>query len=228
MKTALLKLEQLALDVETAAVTAQRPARCNHPVAGDDDGNWIPVVRHAYGTVGVRMANRLGDVAIAAGLAVRDFEQRTPARELELGSTKIELEGELASLTGEVIVEFAKIGRERRFGLTQLSRVGIQLLHAGFEFESHQTFGGSGQKERADGGRRADVEQSFHLALEDSTMSCRDGASPRPLPQIKNPPVFTEGLLGEDTTTTTSAVHPEKSSVWCPSKQAAPDCSSGG
>src|ERR1700736_3888704 len=43
MKTALLKLEQLALDVETAAVTAKRPARRNHPVAGDNDGDWIPV-----------------------------------------------------------------------------------------------------------------------------------------------------------------------------------------
>src|ERR1700730_8076332 len=113
MKTALLKLEQLALDVEPAAVTAKRPARCNHPVAGDDDGNWIPVVRHADGAVGVRMANRLGDVAIAAGLAVWDFEQCAPASELELGSAKIEWEGELASLTREVIVEFVDIGRER-------------------------------------------------------------------------------------------------------------------
>src|ERR1700686_3307234 len=173
------------------------------------------------------MANGLSDVAVAAGLAVWDFEQRMPTRELELGSAKIEREGKLASPAREVMVEFAEIGREGWFGLTQLSRIGIQLLHAGLEFESHQTFGGSGQKEGADGGRRADVEQSFHLALEDSTMSCGDGAPHRPLPQIKNPPVFTEGLLGEGTTTT-SAVHPEKSSVWCPSKQAAPDCSSGG
>src|SRR6266403_4630726 len=123
MQTALLKLEQRALDCETAAVAAQRAARRDHPVARDDDGNWIPVVRHADGTVGVRMADGLSDVAIAAGFAVWNFKQRPPARELELGSAKIKREGKLASLAREVIVEFAKIGRERCFGLTQLSRI---------------------------------------------------------------------------------------------------------
>ena len=121
----MLKVEQLALDVEAAAVTAKRPARRDHPVAGDDDGNWIPVVRHADGTVGVQMANGLSDVAIAAGLAVWNFEQRTPASELEVGSAKIKREGKFASFTREVIVEFAEIGRERCFGLTQLSGIGI-------------------------------------------------------------------------------------------------------
>src|ERR1700682_4417148 len=114
MKTALLKVKQLAFDVKTAAVAAQRSARCNHPVAGDDDSDRIPVVRHAHGPVRVRMANALSNVAVAAGLAVWDFEQRMPARELELGSAKIEWEGELASLAREVLVEFAALGAEGR------------------------------------------------------------------------------------------------------------------
>src|ERR1700687_498640 len=125
MKTSLLKLEQLALDVETSSVTAKRAARCDHAVAGYDDGNWIPVVRHAHGAVGVWVANGLGNVAVAAGLAVWNFEQCTPARELELGSAKIEGEGELVSLACKVTVELGKRGRERWFGLTQLSRIGI-------------------------------------------------------------------------------------------------------
>ena len=111
-KTGLLQVEQLALEVETAAVTAERAARCDHPVAGDNDGDWIPVIRHADGTAGLRVANRFGDVAVAASLAVWNFEQRMPARELELGSAKIEREGKRATLTGEIIVEFAEIGRE--------------------------------------------------------------------------------------------------------------------
>src|ERR1700675_3633044 len=98
MRTGLLKVEQLALDVETATIAAQRTARRDHPGAGDDDGDWIPVVRHADGAVGVRMANRLRHVAIAAGLAVWNFEQCTPASELKLGAAKIEGQGELASL----------------------------------------------------------------------------------------------------------------------------------
>jgi hypothetical protein len=44
---------------------------------------------------------------------------------LELGSAEIEREGELAALAREVIVEFAEIGREGWFGLTQMSRTGI-------------------------------------------------------------------------------------------------------
>ena len=131
-------------------------------MAGDDDGDWIPVVRHADGTVGMRVPDGLSDVAIAAGLAVWNFEQRMPARELELGSAKIEREGELAALAREIFVEFAKLGRKGWLGLTQLSRIGIRLLHPSFEFESHQAFLGSGEEEWTDGRRRADVEQSFH------------------------------------------------------------------
>src|SRR5512136_1971134 len=97
----LLQIEQLTLDVETAAVTAQRAARCDHPVAGHDDGDWIPVVRHADGPVGVRMADGLSNVAVAAGLAVWNFEQRAPTRELKLGSAEIERKGELAALARE-------------------------------------------------------------------------------------------------------------------------------
>src|SRR5260370_16469430 len=227
MKTALLKLEQRALGVAPAAVTAQRASRCDHPVAGDEDSDRIPVVGHAYGAVGLRMANRLGDVAVAAGFAIWNFEQCTPASEVESGPARMKGEGELASLTREVVVEFANVGRERRFGLTQLSRSGISFRHTGLECEPHQTFCGSGEKERADGRRRSEVEQSFHLAKEDSTMSCGDGAVPRPLPQIKNPPVFTGGLPREGTSTS-AAVLPESTSVCCSSKQAAPVCSSGG
>jgi len=125
---------------------------------------------HAHGTAGARVANRLSDVAVAAGLAVWDFKQRVPARELELGSTKIEREGELAALTREILVEFAQIGREGLLGLMQLNPTGIHFLHAGFEFESHQTLCGSGKKQWADRRRRAEAGQSFHDEWEDSTI----------------------------------------------------------
>ena len=111
-KTGLFKVEQLALDVETAAVTAQGAARCDHPMAGDDDGHGIPVVRHADGAVGVRVADGLSDIAVTAGLAVGNFEQCAPAAELEVGSAKIERERELATIAREVFVEFPKIGCE--------------------------------------------------------------------------------------------------------------------
>ena len=157
MKTGLLQVEQLALYVEAAAVTAQRAAGRDHAVAGDDNGDGIPVVRHADGTVGMRVADGLSDVAVATGLAVWNFEQRMPARELELGSSKIERQRELATLAGKVFVEFSEIGRKGCFGLMQRARTGIQFLHAGFEFESHQAFCGGGEEEWSGGRRRADV-----------------------------------------------------------------------
>jgi hypothetical protein len=165
-----LKVEQLALDVEPATIAAQRAARCDHPVAGNDNSDWIPVVRHAYGTVGVCVANGLSNVAVAAGLAVRDFEQCAPARELELGSAKVERERELSALARKVFLELAQIRREGWLRFLELSRPGIYLQHAGFEFQSHQALRGSGKEEWADRRRRADVEQSFHDALQDSTM----------------------------------------------------------
>ncbi len=123
----LLKVEQLAFDVEPATITAQRAARCDHPVAGNDDGDWIPVVRHAYGSVRVRVANRFRNVTVTAGLAVRDFEQSAPARKLELGSAKIKRERELAAFAREVFIELAQIWREGWLGFPQLSRMGIYL-----------------------------------------------------------------------------------------------------
>ena len=120
----MLKVEQLALDVKTAAVAAQRSAGCDHAVAGDDDGDWIPVVRHTDGAVGVGMANGLGDVTVAASLAVWNFEQCMPAGQLELGSTKIEWERELAALSRKIFVEFTQIGREGCFRFTQFCRLG--------------------------------------------------------------------------------------------------------
>jgi hypothetical protein len=166
----LLKVEQLALDVEPATITAQRAARCDHPVAGNDDRDWIPVVRHAHGTVSMRVANRFRNVTVTASLAVRDFEQCAPTRELKLGSAKIKREGKLAAFARKVFIELAQIGREGWLGLLQLSPTGIDLQRVIFEFQSHQALRGRGKEERADRRSCAEVEQSFHDALQDITM----------------------------------------------------------
>jgi hypothetical protein len=169
-QTGLLKVEQPTLDVEPSAISAERTARSDYPVTGDDDGDWIPVVRHADGSVGVSMADGFRDVAITPSLTVRNFEQRIPARKLKRSSAEIERERKLPSLAREVIVEFAKIGGQDLRRFPQLRRVGIQLLLAMFEFESYQAFSGSGEEQWTGRRRRTDVEQIFHDALEDSTI----------------------------------------------------------
>src|SRR5258708_32023219 len=154
-----------------------------------------------------------------------------PARELELGSAKIERQGELASLAREVIGEFAEIGREGWLGLMQLSLLRIQALHPAFEFQSHQALCGSSEEEWPDRRRRPEVEQSIHLALEDNTTfgskSMLRGSAPFP---SKKPSRF-HGRASRGgitaATATISAVRPGPASVCRQSKQAAPDCSSG-
>src|ERR1700687_2356472 len=118
------------------------------------------------------MTNGFSNVAITAGVPVRNFEQRAPARQLKLGSAKIEPERELAALAREVFLEFTQIRRKGRLGLMQLSRAGIHLQHAIFEFESHQALRGRGQEEAADRRNRAHVEQRFHdeERIADSTL----------------------------------------------------------
>src|SRR5450756_437161 len=109
----------------------------------------------------------------------------------------------------------------------QLSRIGIMFRHASFEFESHQAFCGGGEEEWADRRRRAEVEQSFHDAwriarcLTDVwNMELRRNCA-------KKPPAFTGGLP-RGGTATSAAVDPASTPGWCSSKQAVPDCSSGG
>ncbi len=153
-----LKLQQLAFDVETASVTTERAARCDHAVARHDDGDWIPIVRHADGTVGMRVANGLSDVTVAAGLAVGNFEQRPPARKLELSSTKVERKGKLASLACKVFAELVKVGSEDRPRFLELNRLGIQILYASFKFEAHEPFWGSGEEKGTHRRRGADAK----------------------------------------------------------------------
>src|SRR5271169_640367 len=110
-------MEQLAFQVEPATVSAQRSARRDHAVAWHNDGNWIPVVRHANGTVGVRMADGLRDVAVATCFAIGNIEQGAPTRELKFGSAEIERNRELAALSGKIFLKLVKIGSEIGFGL---------------------------------------------------------------------------------------------------------------
>lgn len=149
--TRLLKVQQLALDVEPAAVTTERSSGRDHAMAGDDDGDRIPIVGHAHGAEGLRMPDGARDVSITARLAVGNCEQRLPAGKLKLGAAKIERHRELAPLSSEVFVKFAKVRRQCLSGLAKLKFLGVQVHHARFKFEPKQAFSGSGKDERADG-----------------------------------------------------------------------------
>ena len=59
-------------------------------MAGDDDVDRIPVVRHPDGAEGAEMPDRLGNVAVGARLTIGDIEQGAPALELKLRSPQIQ------------------------------------------------------------------------------------------------------------------------------------------
>ena len=85
----------------------------------------------------------MGDIAVAASLAIRNFQQGMPACELEVGAAKIERKSELAALTRKVFAEFLQIGAELGIGFPQLRGGGVQFLLASFEFEANQALRGS-------------------------------------------------------------------------------------
>ena len=132
----LFEREQFAFDVETATVTAQGSARRDDSVARHDDGDGVPVIRHAHGSAGIRVADGSSDVQVAASFTVWNFKQSLPACYLERGSAKIEREGEVAQPPAKIFVEFAEVGREGCLGFAEFDARRC-FLHSIFELKAH-------------------------------------------------------------------------------------------
>jgi hypothetical protein len=68
-------------------------------------GTTIAIGAHRLGPG--RLADRLGDVAVGAGLAVRDLGQLAPHGQLEAAADRPQRQVEVGPLTGEVLAELA-------------------------------------------------------------------------------------------------------------------------
>ena len=150
MNVRFLQVEQPALDIEPTAVAAERSSGRDHAMAGHNDGDRIPVVRHPDGTKCVRMPDGAGDLAVGTSFPVRDVKQSAPAPELKVGAAEIERDRKLAALARKVFVKLAKVARQRWFGFAKLNRVGIHPLHPRFKFETHQALCRGSQEQRPD------------------------------------------------------------------------------
>ena len=159
MNVGSLQVKQLALDVESAAIAAQRSSGGDDAMAGNNDGDRIPIVGHADSAEGMWVSDGAGDIAVAASLAVGDREERLPAGKLKRGSAEVERHRKFATLAAKVLFEFANVGRKLLFGLAKLKSLGVHLHHARFKLQAHQPFCRSGQKECPDGRGRAKEEQ---------------------------------------------------------------------
>ncbi len=70
--------EQLLFSGEPAAVAGEAPVGADHPVARDDDPDRVAAVGEAHGPRGARLADAVGEPAVAPGLAVGDLAQGRP------------------------------------------------------------------------------------------------------------------------------------------------------
>src|ERR1700739_2767527 len=156
------EVKQLALDFNPATVSAQRTVRRDHAMARHNDRNRVAVVRHADRAIGVRMANGLGQIAVAARLAVWDVAKLAPAFQLKLGAPQIERNGKLPALTREVFVELLKVGSQQLSRFLELNFVGIDFQQVSLKFQAHQPLQGSSEEERTHRRRGTNREKSFH------------------------------------------------------------------
>src|SRR5882724_187213 len=157
----LLQIEQFALDVESATVSAERAVGGDHTMTGNNNRDGITVVRHADGAECMWMRDGLGDVAVRASLAVRDVEQGAPALQLKVGAAEVEGEGEVLAIASEIFVEFAEPGGEGVGGFLPRLVVAFGGL-AAVELEFEQAAGGESEEQGAYGGSGAGEVDGFH------------------------------------------------------------------
>src|SRR5262249_55453475 len=91
---------------------AAKPGLCQHAVARDHDRDRVFADRPPDRAR--RRADRVGDLAIGPGLAVRDFLHRRPNLGLERRPLRRQRQLEIGSLAGEIFLELARsLGEDR-------------------------------------------------------------------------------------------------------------------
>ena len=100
------------------------PVEPDHAMARTEDGDRVLAVGGPDGPHRRRAADLPCQLAVGAGLAERDAEERVPDLLLERGAPVVQPEGELLALPGEVFAELA-------LGLDE-DRV-VRVLHAGVQ-----------------------------------------------------------------------------------------------
>src|SRR3954471_7212809 len=94
--------EQMLLRRETAGESRQLAGRSDDAVARRDDRDRIPAIRRPDRAERRRLADLFRDLAVAAGLAERNREERFPDLPLKLRAGKIEPQIEGFPLAGKI------------------------------------------------------------------------------------------------------------------------------
>src|SRR5579864_2774476 len=89
-------------------------------MAGHDDCDRVAIVCHPYRAEATGPADRACNVAVSAGLAIRNRQQRSPARQLKVCSSQIKCEAEFAPLAREIFVQLLNVGSKRDLRFLEL------------------------------------------------------------------------------------------------------------
>ena len=98
----MFQVEQIFLGFHPAGKAGERAIAADHPVTGRDDRDRVAAIGGADSTGRGRAADGAGDVGITARLAERYVEQRGPDLALEIRALKMQRDGKMLPLTGEI------------------------------------------------------------------------------------------------------------------------------
>jgi len=99
-----LQLQQLPLAMEAISIAAEGSVGGDDTVAGDEEGDGI-AGQGLADCSGGRAMKEPGEVAVGAGLAVRDGEKRLPDAALEGGTLRMEARKSMRLPAGKIIVQ---------------------------------------------------------------------------------------------------------------------------
>lgn len=114
----LLEPQQRLFHFRAAGVAARRAVRADDAVAGDDDEDGVRVICHAHRAAGVRPADGLGELFVAARFAIGYFTQRRPDPLLEGRAVQAAGKIERPARPGKILVQLTEYPcgqRVRRF-----------------------------------------------------------------------------------------------------------------
>jgi nudix-type nucleoside diphosphatase (YffH/AdpP family) len=110
----------------------QLPRRTNHPMARRDNRNRVLAIRRAHRPDRTRVADLLGDLAVATGLAERNGQQRCPDLFLKLRADKLQIQLEMMAPPAKYSRSCCAV--RSRSGLSGASLIGPSRTRPGLSF----------------------------------------------------------------------------------------------
>ncbi|MNZ74536.1 hypothetical protein D3C78_929870 [compost metagenome] len=119
-------------------------------MAGNDDGNGVGAIGRAHGAHRLRVADAFGQLAVAGGAAVGDFQQRLPDFLLEGRAARREKQVEALQAAFEVAVQLSAMLVELASGRLPVGvrvsaplAIHVEHLQAGLVASQQQLAGGA-------------------------------------------------------------------------------------